>query len=316
MIVTILEKSRSISSHQSLREAMKRVKCGNSTQRHFKEVTPREQPFYCAKRVGPKTHRHTYNLKKAVLSVRMTTPFGRLNGDAVDQVQKYLRFFRQKKDALVRTVMRELDVMKNDRLEHDEHMFSKEDLEEFAANVIGCVRGYMNGELGTILNMGALSVSQLLESAQDKGCDLELEVAAIENVALLEAVEKFSLDAIPKARSKGLGQLTSLKDQARAQKEAQDNLEEENGKLREEVAALTRKLAIARRSKAEGKESEEALEEALREAKEENDKRVRDTNQFLTMKKLMQSQASNIRELRRRLEQYEPSDTADSKDDD
>jgi hypothetical protein len=246
----------------------------------------------------------------------MTTPFARLNGDAVDQVQKYLRFFRQKKDALVRTVMRELDVMKNDRLEHDEHMFSKEDLEEFATNVIGCVRGYMNGELGTILNMGALSVSQLLESAQDKGCELELEVAAIENVALLEAVEKFSLDAIPKARSKGLGQLTSLKDQARAQKEAQDNLEEENGKLREEVAALTRKLAIARRSKAEGKESEEALEEALREAKEENDKRVRDTNQFLTMKKLMQSQASNLRELRRRLEQYEPSDAADSKDED
>ena len=43
-----------------------------------------------------------------------------------------------------------------------------------------------------------------------------------------------------------------------------------------------------RRTKAEGKESNEELEDALREAKEENDKRVRDTNQFVQMKKLMQ----------------------------
>lgn len=251
----------------------------------------------------------------------MSTPFGRLNGDAVDQVQKYLRFFRHKKDGLTRTVMRELDIMKNDRLENDDGgVYSKEEMEEFAFNVIGCVRGYMNGELGTIINMGGLAVSQLLETAQDKGCDIELDISAVENVALLEAVDKMSLDAIPKARVRGL---TSLKDEARAAKDANEALEELNKKLTEEISELTRKLAIQRRANkdssrlAEGKEaSEEALEEALREAKEENDKRVRDTNQFLTMKKLMQSQAANIRDLKRRLEQYEPDDVADSKDED
>jgi hypothetical protein len=139
--------------------------------------------------------------------------FGKLNPETLEQVRKYLTFFRQKKDALLRTIMRELSDMKNDTMEMGDITFSKEDMENFADKMISSIRGHMSGDLGTIINMGALSVSQLLESAQDKGCELELETSAVENVALLDAIERMSLDAIVKPRTRGIGQLTSLKDE-------------------------------------------------------------------------------------------------------
>eukprot|EP00606_Chrysophyceae_sp_TOSAG23-5_P001580 GSChrysophyteH2.ASY1.ANO1.1251.1 assembled CDS len=242
--------------------------------------------------------------------------FGRLEPENLEQIGKYLKFFRQKKDALIRTVMRELDDMKRDRLESDDHMYNKEDMEMFAETIIHNMRGHLNSDLGTIINMGALSISQLLEAAQDNNIILELETAAVENVSLLDSIEKISLDALPRTGGGKLGKLTSLKDEARAQKDAIDAEKELNKKLQEDNAALQRKLAVSRRNKAEGKESEEALEEALREAKDENDKRVRETNQFMTMKKLMQSQAGTIRDLRARLEHFEPSNDADCKEED
>ncbi len=246
----------------------------------------------------------------------MPGSFTRLDADSLEQVKKYLKFFRQKKDALIRTVMKELDNMKADTLENDDHMFNHDDLAMFADSIINSVRGHLNSDLGTIINMGALSVSQLLENASEKGTYLELETAAVENVSLLDDIEKMSLEAIPRTGGGKLGKLASLKDEARAQRDAVDAAEEMNKKLQEDNAALVRKLAIVRRSKAEGKESEEALEDALREAKEENDKRVRETNQFMTMKKLMQSQAATIKDLRNRLQAYEPDDAADCKEED
>ena len=242
--------------------------------------------------------------------------FGRLEPENLEQIGKYLKFFRQKKDALIRTVMRELDDMKRDRLESDDHMYNKEDMEMFAETIIHNMRGHLNSDLGTIINMGALSISQLLEAAQDNNIILELETAAVENVSLLDSIERISLDALPRTGGGKLGKLTSLKDEARAQKDAIDAEKELNKKLQDDNAALQRKLAVSRRNKAEGKESEEALEEALREAKDENDKRVRETNQFMTMKKLMQSQAGTIRDLRARLEHFEPSNDADCKEED
>ena len=54
------------------------------------------------------------------------------------------------------------------------------------------------------------------------------------------------------------------------------------------------------------------LEISLSDCMEEGEKRVMDTAQFRQMKQLMQTQSGNIRDLRRRLEKYEP----DSVDDD
>lgn len=56
--------------------------------------------------------------------------------------------------------------------------------------------------------MGALAVSQLLNNAQAQGVDLVLETASIENAALLDKIERMSLDA-PTGRTpvKPLGKL-------------------------------------------------------------------------------------------------------------
>ena len=238
----------------------------------------------------------------------MSNPFANLNEQNTTQVSKYLRFFRNKKDGLIRTIARECDDARTDRLHED--MYSKEDMEEFSDFIVSTVRSHVVADIGSMVNMGALSVAQLLEVAQDKGIELEIETSAIENIALLEAVERMNLDSIPKSHKRGL---TSMKDETRQLKEQAEAAEELNKRLQEENADLVRRLAIAKRTGGEAKQSEEALEEALAEAKEENEKRVRDTNQFKQMQRIMQKQAADIRELRKRLQSYEPDEDADEK---
>jgi hypothetical protein len=52
--------------------------------------------------------------------------------------------------------------------------------------------------------MGALAVNQLLETAQNKGLELAIETAHLENQLLLEEVDKMSLDALPKNPKRGV----------------------------------------------------------------------------------------------------------------
>ena len=44
-------------------------------------------------------------------------------------------------------------------------------------------KSHVNHDIGAIINMGALTISQLLENAQEKGVDLELDTANCENQA-------------------------------------------------------------------------------------------------------------------------------------
>lgn len=137
-----------------------------------------------------------------------SNPFAELGDESVDQIRKYLRFFRQKRDGIVRMIAREFDDAKADRIHED--MYSREDMEEFADFLKSCITTQMNADLTAIINMGALSVSQLLESAQEKGAAINLETSAVENQQLLEAVEKMSLDAIPKTNAKKMGALVGI----------------------------------------------------------------------------------------------------------
>ncbi len=110
---------------------------------------------------------------------------------------------------------------------------------------------------------------------------------------------------------------TSFRDEAKAMRDGQGRLEETNARLQAEVNSLRQRLSQSDRSlqnAAESKSNDEHstrsqlrdLERALEEAKEENSKRVNETSQFVQMRKLMQNQSATIRDLRRRLERYEP----------
>lgn len=100
-------------------------------------------------------------------------------------------------------------------------------------------------------------------------------------------------------------------------REQTNRLEDTNARLQAEVNSLRQRLDQTDRSlrsvaesKSAGEENDRHalrdLERSLEEAKEENNKRISDTSQFQQMRKLMQSQSAKIRDLRKRLERYEP----------
>jgi hypothetical protein len=110
-------------------------------------------------------------------------------------------------------------------------------------------------------------------------------------------------------------------------REEAQRLEETNHSLQHEVNLLRQRLSLIERSSsslAESKDQESArakaqskeLERALEEAKEENTKRVAETTQFQQMRKIMQSQSAKIRDLRKRLQKYEPDAVKEDDDDD
>lgn len=169
----------------------------------------------------------------------------------------------------------------------------------------------MDADIGSIINMGALSLEQLLVSAQDSNIPLQLDTSKVENARLLDEVAKMSLDAIPKHQRRGVGALTSLKDEAKALRDASGRLEEQNKQLKDrfgnvqseasslakernaiqaEVSELKSRLQAAEsaagsRRAAESKSDSDVqkqikrLELALENAIEESTKRVSETSQ-------------------------------------
>lgn len=65
-------------------------------------------------------------------------PFGSLTPDNDEQIRKYLRFFRQKKDGMSRTINKEFTDMKNERLYED--MYTKEDVMEYTDFLASSIR--------------------------------------------------------------------------------------------------------------------------------------------------------------------------------
>lgn len=107
-------------------------------------------------------------------------------------------------------------------------------------------------------------------------------------------------------------------------KDEQDRLQDSNKNLATEVQELRSRLYAAemklRSVNADAKGAREenerlhGLEQALSDAKEESNRKLSESTQFQQMRKMMQSQASKIRDLKRRLERYEP-DAAMEEDD-
>lgn len=65
-------------------------------------------------------------------------PFEDLSPDNTDHIRKYIRFFRQKREGIVRDIDREMSDIRSDRL--DESVFSKEDMLEYADMLESAVR--------------------------------------------------------------------------------------------------------------------------------------------------------------------------------
>jgi predicted nucleic acid-binding Zn-ribbon protein len=119
-----------------------------------------------------------------------------------------------------------------------------------------------------------------------------------------------SLDAMPKNPRRGVGELVSFKEEARAKQMETDRLENANRRLQEEVSSLRARLDTTERSSRQSSAAAakdiadnentnsgriRSLETDLAEAKDEANKRVSETTQFQQMRKMMQSQANTIK---------------------
>jgi hypothetical protein len=65
-------------------------------------------------------------------------PFGDLSDQNGEQVKKYLKFFRQKREGFVRSVANEIQECKNDRVTED--MYSREDVEDIVDFLNSAIR--------------------------------------------------------------------------------------------------------------------------------------------------------------------------------
>ena len=116
----------------------------------------------------------------------------------------------------------EFEELRCDRFQ--EEMYSREDIEDALDVLRSAVNSHMSHDMGMLINMGSLTIAQLLEEAQDKGIDIELDTSSSENQILLDSVEKMSLEALPKEARRAVDALPSFKEETR-------NLKAEAGRL-------------------------------------------------------------------------------------
>lgn len=260
-----------------------------------------------------------------------------LSSESHVEMVKYLKFFRERKESSLRQVEKEFTDVKMDRLNED--MYSREDVDDILDFLKSGLRTQVSSNISKVVNMGALVLGQLLEDGKAKGTLLEIETSAIENEKLLEAVEKMSLDALPKSKTR-IDALPSFKKDAKAMRDEAERLEGSNKKLSTQLKSLegqSRRLSqeklellnqietlrekmnessesMSKEEDSENSERIQRLQDELNTAQEENEKRVASTSQFQQMKKIMQSQAKKIAKMRKKLEKYEP-DVVDEEED-
>ena len=66
-------------------------------------------------------------------------PLNRLTEDNQEQVRRYLRFFRQKKDGISRGLSNEFNELKSDALKNDD-VFSRDDVEDYSDNIRSAIK--------------------------------------------------------------------------------------------------------------------------------------------------------------------------------
>ena len=112
-------------------------------------------------------------------------------------------------------------------------------------------------ELGSMINMTVLLLSQLFESAEEQDAILEMDVAAIENQRLLEEVEKMSLNKSENTKAKGMRLKDSLAQTKKELMQAESDRDLAQGKYKsaskkykreaEKSTKLEEELAVSER---------------------------------------------------------------------
>jgi len=167
------------------------------------------------------------------------------------QVQRYISYFKAKRERLLSDREVEKDEFINDRLADDQAIFSKADVQDmldtYHAQVIGTIREALEG----FVNLSAVYTSQVLQRAEMSGVQIDADLSAIEDQYSLDQIQAMalqghapgnlrsrgsalpSLGAAPPVSPSGLAPPTDLATAARLQE-----LEQENMQMRERYNAM------------------------------------------------------------------------------
>jgi len=125
-----------------------------------------------------------------------------LTDDSQEQIFKFVRFFRSKREVALSQMSGDFDDTKSDQLQED--MYSKEEVHSVLDSMSHVVGDTARTEMGSMINMTVLLLAQLFESADEQGAELEMDTATIEDQRLLEEVEKMKLDKNQNGAKKGM----------------------------------------------------------------------------------------------------------------
>ena len=159
-----------------------------------------------------------------------------------DQIRDFLRFFRTKRDLQIRELHERFADAKASQLSEGE-MYTCEDVEGIVDSLSDSVSRTVREDLQLTVNMGVLAVKQLYEDADAQDVEIQMDLSKIEDVALIEAVEKIRLDAPSSGKKKSGGKLVSLRDEHQAMVTETNRLKDRNEALRREVSRLKAQYA-------------------------------------------------------------------------
>lgn len=174
------------------------------------------------------------------------------------QVQRYISYFKAKRERLLAERESEKTEFISDRLADDQAIFSRADVEEmletFHSQTAGSVREALEG----FVNLSAVYVSQVLHRAESFGVPIDIDMAAIEDQNSIDQIASLALQGfVPAAMGKRnanlpslggvppppspLGPAGDLNTMAKMQELEQDNaqLRERYSQMQQQVSELT-----------------------------------------------------------------------------
>ena len=125
-----------------------------------------------------------------------------LTVDHQNQIVKFIKFFRSKRELALEQIQADFDDTKNDSLVED--MYTLEEVKSGYDSICHVVKDTTRDEVGSIINMTVLLLGQLFDQADEEEVTLEMDTALVEDQRLLEEVEKMTLDKREDTNKKGM----------------------------------------------------------------------------------------------------------------
>ncbi|GBG28293.1 Hypothetical Protein FCC1311_045162 [Hondaea fermentalgiana] len=147
-----------------------------------------------------------------------------------EQLAKYIKFFKQKREVQVQEIQEIFTDAQEARLDGDA-LLDPEEVKDILQSLCESLKTSYEDDLRRTVSMSVLAIQQLFQDADAQDLELEMDTSKIEDSHLLAEVDKIRLDGhgVPNAKSKA-GRLVSLRDE-------QQRIVEQNAQLQDQIAS-------------------------------------------------------------------------------